>query len=120
MTLDTKHFEKILLDEMKALESELYTVGRKNPDNPTDWEATEGNVVTDTAEEGDRAEGIEQYESNSAILNQLEIRLNDVKQALEKIKDNKYGICEIGGEKIELDRLEANPAAKTCKKHMGK
>lgn len=120
MKPDTKHFKEMLLKETEVLESELGTVGRKNPDNPSDWEATEGNVVTDTAEEGDVAEGIEEYESNSAVLGQLEIRLNEVKSALKKIENGNYGVCEIGGERIELDRLEANPAATTCKKHMSK
>src|SRR3954471_20338083 len=98
MKIDTENFKKILLDETKVLENELKTVGRKNPDNKSDWEAVEGDVVTDTAEEGDVAEGIEQYESNSAILSQLEIRLNEVKKALEKIEGGDYGVCEVGGE----------------------
>ena len=117
MTLDVKHFKDMLLKEKVVLEGELATIGRKNPKN-SDWEAVEGNVVTDTAEEGDVAEGIEQYENNSAVLAELETRLLEVNVALKKIEDSKYGVCEIGGERIEKDRLEANPAAKTCKKHM--
>ena len=118
MALDNNHFKDLLSKELKVLESELKTVGRKNPDKAGDWEAVEGEVVTDTAEEGDVAEGIEQYENNSAVLEQLEIRLNEVKTALEKIEKNTYGVCEVCGEKIEEDRLEANPAATTCKLHM--
>ena len=118
MALDRQHFKDLLQKELELLESELSTVGRKNPSNPLDWEATEGDVVSDTAEEGDVAEGIEQYEDNKGILNQLEIRLNEVKKALTKIEQDKYGICEVSGEQIEEDRLEANPAATTCKKHM--
>jgi RNA polymerase-binding transcription factor DksA len=118
MKTDTGHFKELLEKELSVLENELKTVGRKNPDNKSDWEAVEGDVVTDTAEEGDVAEGIEQYESNSAILSQLEIRLNEVKKALEKIEGGDYGVCEVGGEEIEEDRLEANPAATKCKKHM--
>lgn len=120
MTINIQNFKEKLSEELKNLENQLGTVGRKNPDNPSDWEATEGDVVTDTAEEGDVAEGIEQYQNNRAILNQLEIRLNDVKNALTKIESGKYGICEVGGEEIEEDRLEANPAATTCKMHMDK
>jgi RNA polymerase-binding transcription factor DksA len=29
-----------------------------------------------------------------------------------------YGKCEVCGKAIEADRLEANPAAPTCKEHM--
>ncbi len=117
MEKNTKHFEDLLLKEKTLLEKELSTVGRKNPKD-SDWEAIEGDVVTDTAEEGDVAEGIEEYEKNSAVLSQLELRLKEVKEALDKIKMGNYGKCEVDGNPIEDDRLEANPAAKTCKAHM--
>jgi RNA polymerase-binding transcription factor DksA len=45
--------------------------------------------------------------------------LNDVKGALTKIAEGKFGMCETGGDHpIEADRLAANPAARTCKEHM--
>jgi RNA polymerase-binding transcription factor DksA len=28
-----------------------------------------------------------------------------------------YGICEVGSETIPLERLKANPAARTCVEH---
>ncbi len=118
MKIDINRFKELLQSELSLLENELSTVGRKNPDNPDDWEATESTNGTDGADELEIADSMEEFENNRGILNELEIRLNDVKVALEKIEDGKYGICEIGGEEIELDRLEANPAACTCKKHM--
>jgi RNA polymerase-binding transcription factor DksA len=51
----------------------------------------------------------------------LEVRYNEIKSALKKIEESApgaYGLCEVGGEQIEEDRLEANPAARTCKAHM--
>ncbi len=115
-----QNFKNKLESEKKVLQSELESVGRINPDNPKDWEATppEADEATkaDTNDEGTR---IEEYEDHTAILKQLETRFNEVERALEKISSgNNFGICEIGGEKIELDRLEANPAAITCKAHM--
>ena len=118
MVKNTKHFKEMLLKELSVLESELATIGRKNPDNPTDWETIRKVDGIDTAEEGEVAEGIEEYENNNAVLAQLEIRLNDVKNALAKIEKGTYGVCEVCGGEIENDRLEANPSAKTCKKHM--
>jgi RNA polymerase-binding transcription factor DksA len=50
-------------------------------------------------------------------LGKLELRFNDIKAALEKIKNGTYGKCEIGGEDIPEERLEANPSAKSCLKH---
>jgi RNA polymerase-binding transcription factor DksA len=111
------HYKKILETEAENLEKELTTVGRKNPDKKTDWEATE-KMDIDPADDDEVADSIEQYENNTAILNQLERRLGEVTAALQKIKNGVYGKCEVCGKEIESDRLEANAAAKTCKLHM--
>ena len=92
----------------------------RNPDNSSDWEATNSDVETGGAEDGDIADNIEELENKRGVLNQLEARLNEVKKALQNIEDGKYGLCEVSGEEIEEDRLEANPAATTCKLHMDK
>lgn len=113
------HFKNKLTEELNLLEKELKTVGRRNPSNPNDWEATPPRGENDdSADKNIVADKIEDYETNTAILKDLEIRFNEVKKALEKIEKGVYGICEITGEKIEEDRLEANPAARTCKSHL--
>ncbi len=118
MELNTTHFKDLLEAELKVLETELATVGRKNPTDSTDWEAIEPDMDMDKADDNVVADGIEEYENNRGILDQLETRLNEVKSALNKIEKGTYGICEISGQPIEEDRLEANPAARTCKAHM--
>ncbi len=118
MTLNTQHFKDLLLKEAEVLEGQLASIGRKNPDQKGDWEAVSTNLDDDNADEFDVADDIAQFEENSSELNQLEAQLNDVRSALKKIEGGKYGICEVGGEQIEEDRLEANPSAKTCKAHM--
>jgi len=112
------HFKKLLEEEKNKLESELGTIGRKNPSNPNDWEAVPDKMDIDRADETEIADSIETFEDNTALLKQLEIRLIEVNAALAKITAGKYGICEISGEPIENERLEANPAAKTCIAHL--
>ena len=53
-------------------------------------------------------------------IGEIETRYNEVKHALDKIEGypEKYGMCEVSNQPIEHDRLEANPAARTCKKHL--
>lgn len=110
-------FKEQLEKELEVLETELKSVGRKNPSNPNDWEPVPQN--TDIAiDPNETADTIEGFEENTAILKQLEIRYNEVKNALKRIRDGNYGKCEVGGESIEPQRLEANPAASTCEKHM--
>ena len=118
MKIDYDHFKGKLEAEKVVLEGELGEVGRKNPDNPLDWEATPAEGAVREADENAAADNVEEYAENAAILNTLETRYNAVKNALERIKEGTYGICEVGGEEIELDRLEANPSATTCKAHM--
>ena len=120
MTIDYEHFKKKLEEEKLLLEQEMEKVGRINPDNPSDWEATPtlGDKDTSSADENTVADSIEEYEDNTAIVNTLEKRYNDIKSGLDKIKHGTYGICQVCQKEIEVDRLEANPSARTCKEHI--
>ncbi|HRH55481.1 MAG TPA: TraR/DksA C4-type zinc finger protein [Candidatus Paceibacterota bacterium] len=115
--MNTDHFRTRLTEEKALLESELATVGRKNPSNPNDWEP----VPEDTgpeADPNDRADQMEEFGNNNAILTDLEARYNSVLAALARMDTGTYGVCETSGEAIEEERLEADPAARTCKAHL--
>ncbi|MDB5194806.1 MAG: TraR/DksA family transcriptional regulator [Parcubacteria group bacterium] len=118
MAIDIDHFKKKLEDEKQELEAELAKVGRKDPDNPSNWEAKPTERDVSQADENVVADAISDYEDASAIVNTLEARYKDVKSGLDKIKHNVYGQCQVCKKEIETDRLEANPAARTCKEHM--
>lgn len=116
--IDINLFKNRLEEELVLIEKELNDVGRKNPDNKLDWEAEPADLSTDNADESEAADKIEEYEGNTALLKELEIRYNEIKDALTKIENGSYGFCEICNAPIEEDRLLANQAAKTCKAHM--
>lgn len=118
MTIDIQYFKNLLETEKIKLESELGTVAHKNLRTPGDWEAVNDLEDGDRADEGEVALGIETLENNTAIVAQLETRLAEVVLALDTIEHGTYGICTVCDEPIEEDRLEANPAAATCKLHM--
>lgn len=120
MAIDYEYFKKKLETEKKLLEQEMQKVGRINPDNPSDWEATPILVDKDvsSADENTVADSIEEYEDNVAIVSTLEKRYNDIKSGLDKIKHGVYGICQVCQKEIEIERLEANPSARTCKEHV--
>ncbi len=117
LPMDTTHFKESLQSELAQLEAEMATVGRKNPDNPNDWEATPGEhqPESDPTEVADQSED---FQERQAILEDLEVRYSGVKRALSAIERGTYGVCEICQTPIEEDRLKANPAARTCKAHM--
>jgi len=102
-----------------VVEEELNELGWKNKETG-EWDATgkELDVTTPMADSNEAADQLEDYQERQGETSTLEARRTDVKDALAKIKDGTYGTCEICGEQIEEDRLEANPAARTCKAHM--
>ena len=102
------------------VEGELKTVGVQNPEDSADWEGKE--VAMDTmaspADENEAADKMEEYGANRAINDTLEIRFNNIRRALEKMDDGTFGTCEICHKEIEEERLDANPAARTCEAHL--
>lgn len=118
MTHNTEHYKKLLEKELKNLEKDLSGLGRVNPANAQDWQAVPPEASANIAEKEELAEQTEAYESNTAVLKELEIKYNEVREALLRVEKSTYGKCQICQKDIEDARLEANPAAKTCKEHM--
>ncbi|MEX0933145.1 MAG: TraR/DksA C4-type zinc finger protein [Candidatus Paceibacterota bacterium] len=116
--IDTDYFKRKLEEERDILHEQLQKVGRQNPNNPEDWKGVPDFTVTNEADPNDVADKIENFEENSVIAEELEVRYNEVLDALKRIEAGAYGICEASGEPIEADRLEANPSARTNKAHM--
>ncbi len=114
LDIDMSHFKKILKKELKRLDTELKTVGDKDGGN---WESRATDVDVLASDSADIADNIENYESNDAVFKQLKIQYDEIVNALNRIKNGTYGICEVSGEPIEVGRLEANPAAHTCMAH---
>ena len=117
--MNTEHFKGKLEEELTLVEKELNELGWKNKETG-EWETT-GNtldVATPMADSNEAADQLEELAERQSETATLEARRTDVKDALGKIAGDTYGVCETGGEQIEEDRLEANPAARTCKAHM--
>jgi len=116
--MDIKNFKNKLLEEKDVLESELAGIARINPNNPKDWEPTPGDLNIPKSDKNDMGDAMEEYEGRMAVEVELENRLSNITKALEKIESGTYGTCKVDGGQIEIDRLEANPAAETCKAHL--
>jgi DnaK suppressor protein len=112
--MNTEYYKTKLEKELLLLTKELESIGRINPNNPQDWEPLPQNVEVSNADENELADTQEGFEENTAILKELEIRFNNVKDALKRIGDDKYGVCENCDSEISSERLEANSASKTC------
>jgi RNA polymerase-binding transcription factor DksA len=116
--MNTKNFKEILTAEQELLEGELSTIARFDSET-NQWEATPDADLMNQSDDNDAADRFEDFEERTSMVTTLQDRLGDIKNALTKIENDKFGMCEVGGDhKIETDRLEANPAARKCKVHM--
>lgn len=118
--MDIQHFKNKLEKELKLVEGELKDIATLNAETG-EWEARGGQdmeTMSPTQDENEFADKLEEYDEHKEELPALTTRWSEIKHALEKIETGTYGVCEVSGESIEEDRLEANPAARTCKKHM--
>ena len=66
--------------------------------------------------EDENAEEVEQYTDALSLQRELEQQLTDSSIAIEKIKKNRYGICEECKKDIDKKRLVAYPEAAKCLK----
>ncbi len=110
-------FKKNLEGQRQLVERELRELGWQD-EGTGEWEAAEKHVDTSATEQDELADRVEEYDENRAEVAEIEPHWKSIVRALRRIEDGTYGVCEVCGEEIELDRLEANPAARTCKAHV--
>jgi DnaK suppressor protein len=110
---------KIKLEaQLTNITAELLTIG-VHDDVTDDWEAIpEHGEGTTHADDNTNADAVEELDERSATLSDLERVYRDTKRALTKLENGTYGICEVGGEPIEAERLAYKPDARTCTVHM--
>jgi len=106
--------KKKLEHEKVLLREDLLRFADKDKKVADDYDTRFPNFGERSSAPDEDAKEVETYENLLAIEYALETRLKEIKEALEKIKNNAYGHCESCKKEIELGRLKANPAAKTC------
>ena len=104
--------------EKENLEKELQSFAKKDSKLKGDWHTKypkfDGGVGGQRLEEA--ADEVEAYVTLLPIEARLELKLQAVNLALEKIKKGKYGKCEKCKKPISIERLKIFPEAQTCQK----
>lgn len=106
-----------LENERAVLEEELDGIATKDPKNPENWQVKSDDLSEIEFRE-EVAERLEELDGREAETLPLESRLHEVRLALARMSKGTYGNCNVCGQAIEVERLEANPAAQTCKTHL--
>lgn len=101
-----------------TLESELGKFAKEDKSLKGDWDTKypQGNNGVGSQQLEDAADQVQEYATLLPIEHSMELRLQDVNSALEKIKKDAYGKCEKCGKDIDEDRLKFYPEAKFCSK----
>lgn len=111
-----EQFKAKLEKEEKQIEKQLKTFATKDKNVKGDWDTkfprlngASGETDLETA-----ADEVEEYNSLLPIEHNLELRLQNINNALDRIKRNIYGICEKCKKQIPNERLQVYPEAKFC------
>jgi DnaK suppressor protein len=113
-----KELKQKLEKEKALIEMELSSFAKKDRKLNGDWNSEypkiNGGVGGQALE--DAAEQIREYATRLPIEYDLELKLQNINWALEKIKKKTYGKCEKCQKEISLKRLKACPEARFCLK----
>jgi len=105
-----EEFARLLLEERKRLQAELSEMEEhqvKTEEKPAADAASEDDLVDVATEAFER-------EKELALESSVQGMLEMVEQALKKVRDGSYGICEGCSKPIDGNRLRAIPYARLC------
>jgi len=113
-----KQLKEKLEKQKASIEAELGKFAKKDEKVKGDWDTKypEFNGGTGSQALEDAADQVEEYVTLLPIEHNLELRLQNINIALEKIKKAKYGRCEKCKRKINEERLKIYPEARRCSK----
>jgi len=114
----TQQIQKKLIKEKAQIEKQLKSFADKDENLKGDWDTRfpkwnggSGSSALETA-----ADAVEEYSSLLPIEHNLELRLQNINEALKRFKKGTYGICEKCKKQIPDERLKVYPEAKFCMK----
>jgi len=109
-----EQFKTNLLEEKGRIENDIKATGATRNKTKGRWKIKIPFFGSwGTIEQNEAADQVEEYIGELSMEKELEARLKDIEDALEKIEKGNYGVCEKCSKDIEIERLKANPEART-------
>jgi RNA polymerase-binding transcription factor DksA len=115
--IDTTLFRSKLESELARIITDLEPIAIYD-EASEEWNAIPDSQELKESDDNNEADGIEEWNERRATVAALDITFRNINRALDKIADGSFGVCEIGGEIIETERLDFLPTARTCTAHM--
>ncbi|MGF1553165.1 MAG: TraR/DksA family transcriptional regulator [Paracoccaceae bacterium] len=99
-----EHYERLIRDRIAEIEAtEAATADAR--------QAAEVDLDQDQPDPVERMDDVQAVERARAHSHRRQVELQRLSDALERLAAGTYGICEVSGEPIAPERLEADPAA---------
>jgi len=118
--MNKKNIEELkqkLEKEKMAIEEQLKKFATKDEKLEGDWDTRfpklDSNVSGSASLEA-AADEVEEYSTLLPQEHSMEIKLQNINVALEKVKKGQYGVCENCQKEIPLDRLNVSPESRLC------
>jgi DnaK suppressor protein len=106
-----KHFEKLILKELN--ESRSY-IDKATQDQSIGAKESSGDLSSYAFHQADQGSDTNLMEQNVMMMEQERDKIRELNDALQKVNDGLFGVCEICGENIEENRLEVIPYTRYC------
>jgi len=112
------NLKKKLEEQKTILEAELHKFAKKDKDVKGDWDTGYPNLGQSSGSQQleEAADEVEEYVNRLPVEHSMELRLEKINLALEKIKNGTYGRCKECGKEISDERLNIYPEAEFCSK----
>jgi len=109
--LKLKHFEEIIKKELS--DSRIY-IDKANQDQSIGAKESSGDLSSYAFHQADQGSDTNLMEQTVMLMEQERDKIRLLNDALIRISDGNYGVCEICGEQIPENRLEIIPYARYC------
>ena len=106
-----KHYESVIMAELK--ESVAY-IENINKDQSIGARESSGDLSSYAFHQADQGSDTNLMEQNVMLMEQEREKIRQLNDALHRIYDGVFGICEMCGENIQETRLDVIPYARNC------
>lgn len=114
--MDVKHAKRLLVEEQKRLRQLEKDVEESGELDESQQESS-GALTSHDQHPGDAGSQTFERERDVSIGEGLATKRREVADALDRIENDRYGMCEVCGRQISEERLEAIPATRYCAEH---
>ncbi|GAA0707825.1 TraR/DksA C4-type zinc finger protein [Paraclostridium ghonii] len=116
--MNNEKYEKILKKEKNNITKLVYEMEDNtvfgNTDKHTSEKYTSGELSSYDNHLADIGSEVYMQEMQNSLTNHEKFKLNEIDNALYKIKNGSYGVCESCKKNIEEDRLDFIPETRLC------